>query len=386
MALDYKKKSDYWDKKHKTATAPRPRKDRKRVEVSTSVPRDLLTVDDGEQVTLRTKSRYPHLAKKPEEGIISVKKRGVRPQTVRRREDFDVTPDIPEFEHKVDPIRAKERRKVSQKKLERQKRVKRGNVRTVIAIISAGVALAFLLGSLALFLRSPFFAISSYPVSGTESLTSATVLSYVQTDEDTSLLALNKKEVEQAIAVNPWIASAKIKKELPSTLQIHIEERIPAGIVEMVNGQRWVASTDGIWLGEVIPEGDDTYAVDPSGVHPQVPIRVADLIVIEDISPAENIYGAPINLEEVLNAIEILKLVEPEFSKLIKSISSPEISRTKITTKDNIEILFGSARDGQEKSRIALAILKEHKGQVTLINVRSVDNPALRGLDIEPDQ
>jgi len=388
MALDYKKKSDYWEQRRKAATTPRPPRQthaRRRVEVSTSVPKEMLVSEGDEPVDLRAKSKHPGRIKKPERQHIQVRKRTTRPQVARRREDFEIVPDAPEVEIDVDPIRAQERRKVARKQTERQKRVQQSNMRTVVTILVVGIVLAILMGSLVAFLRSPFFAISEYSVTGSTYLTSSNVLSYVKTDVQTSILALDARRIEEALLTNPWISQATVTKNLPSSLEIAIVERQPAGIVSMVNAERWVVATDGIWLGRVDKDGKVTQAFDPDGVHPPVTLDKERLISIEDITPAEVIYGTLAQSPEVINAIEVLVGIGPALLEQTEIISAPEISLTKIITTEHIEILIGSSRDIAEKSRIALDLLQQHGDKVTLINVRSIDKPIVRGLDIDTE-
>ncbi|MCL2818742.1 MAG: FtsQ-type POTRA domain-containing protein [Actinomycetia bacterium] len=383
MALDYKKRSDYWEQKRKVETTPRRRHQRKRVEVSTSVPKEMLAADGGEKVVLRAKSKYPEMTHKPERQKIQVKKRESRPKAAKRRAGFEIVPDAPPVEHDADPIRAKERRKVNQKRIERQRRVQRTNIRTVVVIIVTGIILAALLGSVVAFLRSPYFAIDDYTVKGTNYLTSSNVLSYIETDEQTSLLALDAAQLEESLLVNPWVLEATINKKIPSTLEVVIVERKPAGIVSMVNKESWLVSEDGIWLGQVIRDGESIAAVDPAGEHPDITLDESVLIVIEDISPTENTFGTPVQSEEVINAIEVLQGLDSGLREQVQTLSAPEIPLTKIITQEHVEILVGSSKDIAEKSKIALALLKEHEGKVTLIDVRSVDKPTWRGLDTE---
>jgi len=389
MALDYKKKSDYWDQKRKDATTPRPsrvRSDRRRIEVSTSVPKEILAGEDGEQVDLQPNATVTGHIDKPERHRIEIKRRNTRPAPARRREEFEVVPDAPEVELEVDPIRARERRKVAQKRTERQKRVQRSNLRTVVSILVVGILLALALGSLVAFLRSPFFAIREYNVTGTRYLTSSNVLSYVKTDERTSILPLDTDAIVEALLANPWIASATVTKHLPSTLEIAITERTPVAIVSMVNAERWLIASDGVWLGKVSTADGVEQAFDPSGAHPPVALDKDRLVSIEDITPAENTFGTLSQSAEVINAIEVIEGLEPALLAQVEIISAPEISLTKLITTDHIEILFGNSRDAREKSKIALELLRLHADKITLINVRSIDKPTWRGLDTDPEQ
>ncbi|MCL2491918.1 MAG: FtsQ-type POTRA domain-containing protein [Coriobacteriia bacterium] len=386
MALDYKKKSEYWDQKRKEEIKPRRRSERKRVEVSTSVPKKVLSADEGEKVVLRAKTKYPEMTHKPERQRIQIKKRESRPVAAKRREGFEIVPDAPPVEHDVDPVRAKERRKVSQKRIERQRRIQRSNIRTVFLILIGGIILAALVGSLLAFLRSSFFAITEYSVKGTNYLTASNVLSYLKTDQRTSLLTLDASVVEESLLVNPWIKKATISKRIPSSLEITIEERVPIGIVSMVNEERWVIADDGTWLGKVIEDGEELWAIDPDAVHPRIALEPDSLIIIEDISPTPNTLGTLATSDEVLNAIEVLRGIDASLFEQVQSMSAPEIPLTKIITNEHVEILVGGAKDAYEKSKIALALLKEHEGKVTLIDVRSVDKPTWRGLDTSVEE
>jgi len=389
MAYDYKKKSDYWEQRRKAATTPRPPRSshtRRRVEVSTSVPKELLVDEEHAPVDLRAKSKHPGTVSKPQRQRIKVKSRNARPQQpARRSSGFEVVPDAPEVEIEIDPIRAQERRKVAQRRTERVRRAQRSNLRTVITILVIGVIAAALLGSLVAFLRSPFFAISEYNVTGTVYLTPANVLSAVKTDERTSLLALDTEAIREALLANPWIAETTLTKQLPSTLDIAIVERSPAAIVKMVNDEKWLIASDGIWLGEVRKDNDVRQAFDPAQVHPPVALDKDRLIVIEDITPMENTFGSLTSSAEVINAIEVLAAIDPMLLEQTEIISAPEISLTKIITTEHVEILIGSSRDAREKSKIALSLLREHPDKVTLINVRSIDKPTWRGLDTDTE-
>jgi hypothetical protein len=151
----------------------------------------------------------------------------------------------------------------------------------------------------------------------------------------------------------------------------------------MVGLERWVIAHDGVWLGKAVVQHDTIEAIDPDAVHPQVRIEESSLIVIEDISPIENLFGSATQSAEVLNAIAVLEGIAPELKEMVSTMSAPEIPLTKIITEDHVEILIGNSQNALDKSKIALELLKEHEGAVTLIDVRSVDKPTWRGLDTE---
>ncbi len=84
--------------------------------------------------------------------------------------------------------------------------------------------------------------------------------------------------------------------------------------------------------------------------------------------------------EGVLNALSILTESDEEFREQISSITAGTDNTTSVMLTSGVEIAFGSSDDMQSKIRVAKAILEEHAGEISYINVRVVSRPSWRGI------
>ncbi|MCL2024524.1 MAG: FtsQ-type POTRA domain-containing protein [Coriobacteriia bacterium] len=370
MASNYRQKSAYWERKRRDDAAPRRRRDetvprtRRRVEVSSSTTYDTKSAPVEQQRPARKKSVSPSRS------------------VSQRTSSFEVVPDIPDEIVGTDAVVAKERRKVVLKKEERERRAKRDQNRSILVIVAAGALAVILIGVTTTFLTSPYFHITDYIVNGNAHLTNETVLTYVDTDESTSLVTLDTGAIRREMLANPWVEEVAIHKRYPSTLEIVVTERMPFGLVSETGGSRWLIAEDGIWLGQVLEKDGDLVADDPRSDSVPVSFERDDVIPVNDIPPTTDIIvGMSSVNDEVNNVLAVWHGIDEELRAQTLLFSAPEVALTKIVTKDNVEVFIGSAVDINEKSKVAVQLLSEHAGKVTLINVRSLDRPTWRGLD-----
>jgi hypothetical protein len=80
---------------------------------------------------------------------------------------------------------------------------------------------------------SPRFALRQLRVDPTEHLTRDQVVGLTGVSTGDRLLTLDTDAVAARLAAHPWIASARVRRELPSTLVINVVERRAAAVVLM---------------------------------------------------------------------------------------------------------------------------------------------------------
>lgn len=263
-----------------------------------------------------------------------------------------------------------------------------------------GVALVFGLvgwGTWA-FINSPIFEVKQVEIEGQRALAVGDVRAVVAGDVDTTLFRVSARSVEEAVTNLPWIATAEVKKRMPSTVRIAVTERTPAATVTVSDGSVWLVSDDGYWLGAVasslsatstaeavtasVEEGAaETTIVDPSGKYPAVSFDPATLVGIFDTPAPKPAAGKKVASAEVLNAVAVLDGLGAELRAQVERASAPEVGSTTLVIESGVDLVIGSADDIMVKSKVILSILKAHEGSVSLINVRSVNNPTWRGLD-----
>lgn len=90
------------------------------------------------------------------------------------------------------------------------------------------------------FMLSPVFNVKNIEVTGNEKLTAEEVasISQIQLEENTFKLAKNK--IEQNIKSNAYVENVKIKRNLPNTVTIEIEERTPTYILTFANAYVYI--------------------------------------------------------------------------------------------------------------------------------------------------
>lgn len=111
-----------------------------------------------------------------------------------------------------------------------------------------GVVFLFMVGGF-LFLRSPYFSIREVTVDGCVSLSRDEVLELAGIREGMNIFAVNLDKTQKLLECSPLIKTADVKRELPSTIYIRIEERKPVALV-VSGGKLWLVDLEGKVLGE----------------------------------------------------------------------------------------------------------------------------------------
>ncbi len=107
------------------------------------------------------------------------------------------------------------KRVVRQRKREKRRRI-------LIRLLG----LCVILGAIFLFLRSSYFAIKDIKVEGMNYYTGSEVISMSGAEQGRNLIFdAGKKEIIENLSSNPYFKSVKVKRKLPSTLLIQVEER-----------------------------------------------------------------------------------------------------------------------------------------------------------------
>ena len=78
---------------------------------------------------------------------------------------------------------------------------------------------------------SSVFQVKTVSISGNHILSKGDLLYYLGLDKPTNLLNLNIGILYRKLVTHPWIKDATIHRGLPSTLSIHIDERVPVALI-----------------------------------------------------------------------------------------------------------------------------------------------------------
>jgi len=111
--------------------------------------------------------------------------------------------------------------------------------------------------ALALVTESPALRISHIAVQGQRHLSAADVRSRVWTLEGANIVRADLDAARRRLLGSPWIADATLRRQLPATIEIAIEERQPVALARFGRGGLQLIAEDGIVLGPVIAGRDD---------------------------------------------------------------------------------------------------------------------------------
>lgn len=119
-------------------------------------------------------------------------------------------------------------------------------------IIHRFLALCFFIVAMVLFLLSPVFNIKNVEVFGNNKVSSDTIVSLLQIDNNTNLFKLSYKEIGNRVKQNSYIKSVKVNRILPSGLKITVTEREPSFQLEF--GSSFALIDDEGYILEIVKE------------------------------------------------------------------------------------------------------------------------------------
>ncbi|MCL2402701.1 MAG: FtsQ-type POTRA domain-containing protein [Coriobacteriia bacterium] len=276
------------------------------------------------------------------------------------------------------------RKTKEQREVDRKQRARRGEHRLRVLKIAgmftfAASVLGLLIWGGFVLADSSLFYPDDVQVQGARFLSIDDIESIAQVSPAHSTLTMDTSEIEDRLQANPWIARASVSTHFPSGVSIEISERTPAIKVE-AGEVSWVASSDGRWLGMI--EGDGTEIINPTGTVENVDVENFNIIPVSEVIEFTTEWGEPVADESLQNVLAHLRGLDSQIVSRVQRISASEIGRTSLFTTDGVELDVGRADNLADKSTIILGILEAHGENVVLINVRSIENPTWRGLNV----
>lgn len=187
-----------------------------------------------------------------------------------------------------------------------------------------------------LFSQSPFFNVSKVAITGNRSVpySEAKRLSGVRNGEN--IFQVDTKSIKEKLLLNPMIASAEVKRKLPSTVDIKIKEFVPAAVIPVEEGFMEV-SIEGYCL-----------KISPEISRLNLPV-ISGLEIKKSVPP-----GKRVEQDQFFVAKEILECLGD--SGTIAEIDVHDILRMNLFTFSKTKVLLGNDQQLQEKVSLALDI------------------------------
>jgi cell division protein FtsQ len=101
---------------------------------------------------------------------------------------------------------------------------------------------------------SPRFALRSVQLIGAQRASEAELLALAGVQMGCNLWVLDAADVARAMTGHPWVSAVEVRRALPDTLQIKVEEHLPAALAVM--GDLYVVDAEGVPFKKV--SGTDT--------------------------------------------------------------------------------------------------------------------------------
>ena len=232
------------------------------------------------------------------------------------------------------------------------------NLRSYSTTISV-FALMLVIGAYAL-LHSPFFLVQNIHASGS-SYTTTQLAKIAGIEIGTSLLKLNVELAESYLEEEPIIYRAIVRRHLPGTVVIEVEERTP--IAAVPNGlEFWGVAADGTVLG---------------------PLNMAgiSLPIITGADPKELVIGRK-NLSELVMGASILQGLAQGMRDQISEVNVEIRDGLRLICRNLVQFYLGGPGQMQEKLQIVAAFLPK-LGQAApqsgaFVDVSNPNRPVVR--------
>jgi cell division protein FtsQ len=116
----------------------------------------------------------------------------------------------------------------------------------------AGCALATLGAATIGLSYTPLVAARTVTVTGERHLTQGQVLHIARLGEGANLIHVDLAAAERRLERNPWVAEARVERDLPHTLRIAVVERTPNALTARPDGALAYVATDGTMMGAAV--------------------------------------------------------------------------------------------------------------------------------------
>lgn len=165
---------------------------------------------------------------------------------------------------------------MAQHQRKHQRRHRRFRFTKLYGVLSALVILAAVIGGCIV-----FFKVDTIHVEGNERYTADQIVEAAGVRQGDNMYLLNKfKMIDQIKEKLTYVDDVTIRRKLPNTLNIMVDEyTVAAAVQDGSDGQWWLISSDGRLLARADAPGD---AIQVTGLTPAAPSEGADLAVGED--------------------------------------------------------------------------------------------------------
>lgn len=219
-------------------------------------------------------------------------------KTKNKEEEFELKLGIED--EKVKPKKKKTKKLTKKQEIARKKR------KAFLRLVKWATLILLLIGGGIGFLLSSFFNIKKIEIVGNNKLTRDEAISLSQIEIEENTFKLSKNKIEKNIKQNAYVESVKIKRNLPSTILIEIEERVPTYMITFANAYAYI--------------NNQGYFVEISKEKLELPIITGYATKEEDIQLGERLCTE--DLQKLDDILQIMKAAESnEIANIVTKIN-----------------------------------------------------------------
>ena len=238
---------------------------------------------------------------------------------------------------------------VRRSKLRRRK--KPGNIKWLLKIL----AFLLIMFSLYSFVHSSFFSVSLIKVIGAKSVSDTDILALSGLIKGENIFKIDREKAEEKISTHAMVAGVKVQKRFPRTIEVILEERIPAALIPISGGFMHI-DMEGFVLRK-----DNQLNIEPLPI-----ITGLDL-------PNTMTVGEKINSEKLDVGLKMIEQMDQEAKEVIAEINVFDSQKLKAFTVQGTEVRLGNGENFQEKFGKFLLVLKEEEKRDRLGDIEYID-------------
>jgi cell division protein FtsQ len=211
--------------------------------------------------------------------------------------------------------------------------------------------------------KTKFFDVKSIEVSGNKKMSYEKIVNTSTFIKGENIFRVSKKLGEESLNRLPYIKNVKIKRKLPSTMIIEVEERKEIAIVP--------------YIGSFVYIDDDGYILSIEGKKGETQLPQIFGLELVDLEAGENLFDKleGNDIRDFIVFSEQAKLLQ-----LMKYINFSDNNNTKVQLNNDIKVAFGPLDNVKYKLSFLSKILKDIEKKdldVRQILFNKGDNPII---------
>ncbi len=210
------------------------------------------------------------------------------------------------------------------------------------------------------FLHSAFFTVKGIVVQGNSYFTREEILSFADLSMGRNIFTMDTKASGAALASQPRIAHATIRKQYPDKLLVDVSERTPVAILS--------------YGGSFLELDKSAYVLGVLGDNQPV-----ELPLITGQSPSYVRTGAKLEQPQIADATAICGALGEDLGHQIAEVSVEDPKNIILLTLSRVEVWWGPADQLNEKAAVLSTLTGELADKAgRLLDLRAPKSPVLR--------